>query len=358
MKKKLLFFVAMLVMVAGVMAQTDITPSRYNFASLPEGPFLIDNCSVGWGPGNIEEAKTSTNGYVNATGGPSWTGKDTNAFKNFQSGWQILDLTEEGIGKVLCFKGSGCSDEILPKGTKATGTNVNWPQLALYSDYKNTPTGTAAKTAADAPFIRLSITYKAIENELDDNGSPITELEVKAVGTNEVANTYGSINTVDMMIKDLETEELYALNEGWQKIEYDFKVNTPNGSPFALSVKINGAKLDKGAILIKEIKFSTPSDGLYAKGQPANVQKGLTMGKGGLGINNERTEGSTIQCEVLNNVLSVSNLKSGDKIELYSVTGALVASQVATSDKETFPINDKGFYIVRVGATSVKVANN
>ena len=149
------------------------------------------------------------------------------------------------------------------------------------------------------------------------------------------------------------------MNEGWQKVEYDFQIGTPAGNPFAISIKMDGTKLDKGAILIKEIKFLTPSDGTYAKGQPANVQTKLTFEKeGGSGINDEIVEGNTIQCRVLDNVLSVSNLKTGDKIELYSVAGALVASQVATSDKETLPLNGKGFYIVRVGATSVKVANN
>ena len=358
MRKKLLFSAAMLIVAAGAMAQSDITPSRYKFANLPEGPFTIDNCSTGWGPGNVTDARASENGYVNATGGAFWTGKYTDAFKNFQSGWQILDLTEEGIGKVLCFKGSGCSDDILAKGTKATGTNVPWPQLAFYSDPKNTPTASGEEGAV-APFIRLSITYKAMENELSDTGSPITALEVKAVEPNEVKNSYGGpFNTSDMMVKDMATEEMFELNEGWQKVEYDFQIGTPTGNPFAISIKMDGAKLDKGAILIKEIKFLTPSDGTYAKGQPANVQTKLTFKEGGSGINDEIVEGNTIQCRVLDNVLSVSNLKTGDKIELYSAAGALVASQVATSNKETLPLNGKGFYIVRVGTTSVKVTNN
>ena len=148
------------------------------------------------------------------------------------------------------------------------------------------------------------------------------------------------------------------MNEGWQKVEYDFQIGTPTGNPFAISIKMDGAKLDKGAILIKEIKFLTPSDGTYAKGQPANVQTKLTFKEGGSGINDEIVEGNTIQCRVLDNVLSVSNLKTGDKIELYSAAGALVASQVATSNKETLPLNGKGFYIVRVDTTSVKVTNN
>ena len=76
-----------------------------------------------------------------------------------------------------------------------------------------------------------------------------------------------------MMVKDMATEEMFELNEGWQKVEYDFQIGTPTGNPFAISIKMDGAKLDKGAILIKEIKFLTPSDGTYAKGQPAMYRR-------------------------------------------------------------------------------------
>ena len=360
MKRKLLFSAAMLVIATGAMAQNDITPSRYDFANQEIGQYAIDGCSNGWGPGNLDAAKESKVGYVNVTGGAFWANKDTESFVNFQSGLQILDLTEEGIGKVLCFKGVNCTEDILPKGVCATGgIKAAWPQLAFYSDAEKTPTATGEE-GSTAPFIRVSITYKAIENEPDPEGSPLTELEIKAVKPNSVLNTYaGPFSSTDMMIKDLETEEPYELNEGWQKVEYDFQVGTPEGSPFAFSVKINGAKLDAGAILIKEIKFSTPSDGSYPKGSP-KVEKNLTL-KGGqivTGINTPKFEGNKVRCDVSINILTISNLESGDKVEVYSILGTLISSQKTTSDVLALPLNGKGIFIVKTKTTTTKVVNN
>ena len=358
MKRKLLFSTAMLVVAASAMAQNDITPSRYDFANQPEGQYVIDGCNNGWGPGNLDAAKESKVGYVNVTGGTFWANKDTESFVNFQSGLQILDLTEEGIGKVLCFKGVNCTEDILPKGVCATGSiKALWPQLAFYSDIEKTPTGEEGSTA---PFIRVSVTHKAIENEADPEGSPLTGLEIKAVKPNAVLNNYGGpFPSTDMTIKDLETEEAYELNEGWQKVEYDFQVGTPEGNPFAFSVKINGVKLDAGAILIKEIKFSTPSDGSYPKGSP-KVEKKLTF-KGGqivTGINTPKFEGNKVRCDVSNTILTISNLESDDKVEVYSILGTLISSQKATSDVLALPLNGKGIFIVKTNTATTKVVNN
>ncbi len=365
MKRKLLLSAAILVVAAGAMAQSDITPSRYDFKNLPEGQYVIDGCNNGWGPGNLDAARASTVGYVNATGGNFWANKETDAFKNFQSGLQILDLTEEGIGKVLCFKGVNCDNEILAKGTKATGSiTAAWPQLAFYSNPANTPAATGEAGADPAAFIRVSITYKAIENEPDPAGSPLTEFEVKAVQPNGVLNTYkGPFSSIDMMVKDLETEEYYELNEGWQKVEYDIQIGTPEGNPFALSIKMNGTgKLDAGAILIKEIKFTTPSDGTYVKGGDPNakVEKNLTLKNGEIvtGINTPKFDDKKVCCGVFNDILTVSNLNPGDPVEVYSVIGTLISSQKATSDVLSLPLNGKGLFIVKTNTGTTKVVNN
>lgn len=365
MKRKLLLSAAMLVVAAGAMAQSDITPSRYDFANQPEGQYVIDGNNNGWGPGNLDAAKESRVGYVNITGGAFWDSKNTDAFKNFQSGLQILDLTEEGIGKVLCFKGVNCDDEILAKGTKATGSvTAGWPQLAFYSNPENTPAASGGEGAAPAAFIRVSITYKALENEPDPAGSPLVELEVKAVQPNSVLNTCsGPFSSIDMMVKDLETEEFYELNEGWQRVTYDFQIGTPEGNPFALSVKMNGTgKLDAGALLIKEIKFTTPSDGTYVKGGDPNalLEKELTFEDGHIvtGINTPKLDGKKTYCGVSNDILTISNLESGDKVEVYSVLGTLISSHEATSDVLALPLNGKGLFIVKTKSGTTKVVNN
>ena len=359
MKRKLLFSTAMLVVAASAMAQNDITPSRYDFANQPEGQYVIDGCNNGWGPGNLDAAKESKVGYVNATGGAFWDSKNTDAFKNLQAGLQILDLTAEGIGKVLCFKGVNCDDAVFSKGTKATGSIPAWTQLAFYSDPEKTPTG--GEDAA-APFIRVSITYKAWEADPDPdpNSGIISKLEIKAVGPNSVLNSFSGILSFDMMVKDVETEEMYELNEGWQKVEYDFQVGTPDGNPFAFTIGFNGAKFDTGALLIKEIKFTSPTDGAYAKGNAANFMKYLTLENGQIvtGINTPTFEGNKVRCNVSNNLLTISNLEFGDKVEVYSILGTLISSQKATSDVLALPLNGKGVFIVKTKTTTTKVVNN
>ena len=142
-------------------------------------------------------------------------------------------------------------------------------------------------------------------------------------------------------------------------MEYDFQVGTPEGSPFALNDRTVGAKLDAGAILIKEIKFSTPSDGSYPKGSP-KVEKNLTL-KGGqivTGINTPKFEGNKVRCDVSNNILTISNLESGDKVEVYSILGTLISSQKTTSGVLALPLNGKGIFIVKTKTTTTKVVNN
>lgn len=110
-------------------------------------------------------------------------------------------------------------------------------------------------------------------------------------------------------------------------------------------------KLDAGALLIKEIKFTTPSDGTYVKGGDPNalLEKELTFEDGHIvtGINTPKLDGKKTYCGVSNDILTISNLESGDKIEVYSVLGTLISSHEATSDVLALPLNGKGLFIVK-----------
>lgn len=360
MKRKLLFSAAMLVMAAGAMAQTDITPSRYDFANLPEGEFLIDGFNTGWGPGNLEAAYQAENGYVNLTGGPNFGSKDTESSKNFQSGLQIVDMGTD-IGKVLCYKGVNCSDEILPLGKKAIGGIPDWPQLAFYSTASNTP---SAKEGQPGQPVRVSVLFKAIENESDPSASPVNNFEVKNASENFVQNECtGPFASSDMMVKDIEQEILYEMNEGWMRVTYDVTIGTTpegwTGNPLAFSVKLTGQKLNAGAILIKEIKFAAPSDGTLGEKGAAIIEKGLTLKNGSVstGFEQNYVEDNEISCAVANNILTVSNINAGEKIEVFTVTGILVDSKIATSNEFTISLLDKGFYIVKAGSVSKKIIN-
>lgn len=363
MKRKLLFSAAMLMMAAGAMAQEDITPSRYDFSNQEVGEYTIDAFNNGWGPNHFKDAKLE--GYINLCGGAGWANADftpTDRSKNFQKGLSIYDFGGN-IGKVLVFKGVNCNEAMLDGVPAATGgCQVMWPQLSFYADSTKVVTG----GENEAPCIRISLLYKAISNvAYAAQGGCIAELETKAA-TNTVLNTFavtGDIPNMDMMISP--DDEDYTLEQGWVKFEYDVQVGTKEGNPFAFTLKLanNSAEggeawLDHGAVLIKELNFTLGSDGEYKKGNAPFIQKRIDLSTL-TGLNAVDKDVNAIYCTASDNVLSVANIKSGDKVEVYNAVGMKVASETAVAGNLTLPLNGKGLYIVSVGGKkSVKVFNN
>jgi len=69
---------------------------------------------------------------------------------------------------------------------------------------------------------------------------------------------------------------------------------------------------------------------------------------------------SEIYAYTLNNILTVKNLNTGDKVQVTDVTGRVFASAIASSDTYTVTLNQKGVYIVNVKgekAKTLKVLN-
>lgn len=388
MKRRLLFSAATLMMAAGVMAQTDITPSRLNFASQPVGQFTINGYNDGFGPinpndegtGTYDKAKLVPEGYVNICGGAAnsngWVNKEdgtpTKRTTDFQAGLNIHDFGGK-VGKVLVYKGVNCTHSLVEGVPAATGgTAIVWPQLGFLPDYTKVETGNEVDgVATPAPYIRVSMLYKAISNEAyAAEGGAMSDFEVKtALGTvANVVNVTKLIPNMDMMISP--DDDDYTLEQGWVRFEFDFQIGMPAGSPFIFTLKLNnnpgdGAGtnwLDNGAFLIKELKFTQGTDGAYKKGTAdapnAHIEKRIDLSTltGITSVNGESNEPS---CAVADGILSVSNVAAGDKIEIYNSVGMKVTSEVVTVDNATLPLANKGLYIVLVnGKKSVKVFNN
>ena len=58
-----------------------------------------------------------------------------------------------------------------------------------------------------------------------------------------------------------------------------------------------------------------------------------------------------------NNLLTVKNLKTGDKVQVMDVSGRTIASGIAASDTYSTPVNQKGVYLVYVEGKTLKVLN-
>lgn len=390
MKRRLLFSAATLMMAAGLMAQTDITPSRLDFASQPVGQFTINGWNDGWGPintnpegtGTPDKARLMPEGYVNICGSMGNSGVWLNSADgtasantiNFQAGLNIYDFGGK-VGKVLVYKGKNCTNPLLEGVTAATGgIPVMRPQLAFYPDYTKVETGDDAEGAEKvAPYIRASVLYKAISNEAwGVQGGAVPEIEVKTATGNQanvIATLGSSIPNMDMMISP--DDDDYTIEQGWVRFEFDFQLGLPEANPFAFSLKLSNEKadmgggekapfgwLDGGAVLVKEIKFTLGTDGTYKKGEAPHIEKGIDLSKL-TGITSINGESNTPCCTIVNGVLSVSNIAVGDKIEIYNSVGMKVASDVTTADHATLPLTGKGLYIVSVnGKKSIKVFNN
>lgn len=371
-------------MAAGLMAQTDITPSRLDFASQPVGQFKINGYNDGWGPintntegtGTPDKARLMPEGYVNICGSMGNSGIWLNAdgtpstnTNNFQAGLTIYDFGGK-VGKVLVYKGADCTNPLV-EGVPAAlgGVPVARPQLAFYPDYTKVETGDDTEGAEKvAPFIRVSVLYRAISNaSWAPQGGAVPEIEVKTATGNQanVADVKSSIPNQDMMF-DSETDEDYTIEQGWARFEFDFQLGLPEANPFAFSLKLSNEKatgaplgwLNGGAVLIKEIKFTLGTDGAYKKGEAPHIEKAIDLGKitGITSVNGENNEPC---CTVADGVLSVSNVAAGDKIEVYNTLGMKVTSEVATADHATLSLNGNGLYMVSInGKKSVKVFNN
>lgn len=386
MKRRLLFSAAALMMAAGLMAQTDITPKRFDFSSQSVGKFEINGWNDGWGPqsgegGTFEKSKAMEGGgYVNITGSMGNSGVWANTSDgtpsvnttNFQSGLNIYDFGGK-VGKVLVYKGANCTNPLVADVPAASGgIPVGAPQLGFLPDYAKVETGSEDEGAAPAPFIRVSILCRAISNEAwTAMGGAFSQFEVKTA-TGNVANVVmigESLSNMDMMISP--DDEDYTIEQGWVRVEFDFQVGLPAGSPFAFSLKFTNTQpdlgggekapygwLNGGAFLVKEIRFIQGVDGAYKSGETPFIEKGIDLSTL-TGIASVDGENNEPNCTVAGDVLSVSNVAAGDRIEVYNTVGVKVASEVAIADNVTLPLVNKGFYIVSVnGKKSVKVFNN
>lgn len=369
MKKITLFMCSMVCTCSAIIAQSDITPARYVIGNQEVGSYQIDYTSAGWQPKQLtaEEIASFGDGKVGIYGGQAYVNHGDDGVKYIQSGLQIVNLPN--IGKVLCLVGAGFTNkdrqfdcEALGV-TKCSGTikDGTWPKLSFWTDPTKTPHGEEGNPDAAQP-IRISVTFKVISDDAGDAGSLLTKFTSYTNTKNEKAPTgVPTYNALDMMYANIDEEIPYALNEGWEKLEYDITIPAPAGSPASFVVDLSagalpdykGKRIQEGVLLIKEIKFTAGSDGAYL--EQAKFEKGIKL-TAPVRIENTSSE-STISCTASDNILNISNAQIGETIDVYTVSGTQVASLKAASVNEMINLPANGLYIVKVGSKSLKAAN-
>jgi len=145
--------------------------------------------------------------------------------------------------------------------------------------------------------------------------------------------------------------------------EIPLGVNIPADGSYTFSLKnANGANFDKFDNIdlwdaVEKVKCD-----LLTQDYSFDAKSGATEDRFVLFINKSMTsidQATTgeIYAYTENNVLTVKNLKTGDKVQVMDVTGRTIASGVAASDMYSTLVNQKGVFLVYVEGKTLKVLN-
>lgn len=354
MKRGLLFSAVMLMMAAGAMAQTDVTPSRYVFADQPVGPWAVDEALPGANPSNAYAPAVDKfhDGYVIINNGQFTNGLESYNAKVVQQGLSIVDLGGE-VKKVLCLKGK---DSTFPYGIaskESDGLKVSWWNMSFF---------TSSLNIENEQTIRFSIIFKVIENQPDLTNGFITFDAYTYEGNNLYNPT--SLRTVyksgdfiqrydddDSPVEDDNGNYVYD-DDLWQKFEFDYQAGDAAGIPLRLMMAFSNQnpKFNNTTLLIKSIKMTKDPSG-----DPEIGKVKMSWDPTSVGTQNLQKDNIDVikyVCE--GNSVTFMNLNEGERVNVYSVNGQSIMSFVAGKNNNTVSLNE-GFYIVKAGSNVAKV---
>lgn len=344
MKRRLLFSAAVLMMAAGAMAQTDITPSRYKFANQQVGPYVFDYFHAGGSNPGAADLQVVRDGFPDGCfmfGGAkvTYTSMDVAATKALQAGINIVDLSGN-VGKVLCFRGKDSNYKI---GNPTTET-PNWFNLNFFTDPARTPISVDEGVTNK---IRVRIVYSAYKNIIEI-GKSINTFYCSTAANNVIPKGDNGKHLVipeDFAARDEvgdldvnEDENYYYDPTRWAVYEFDTWVPEESGAPTRLKIEFPAS--GDYTLFIKEIQFLTEVTGNPAKKEIVTYAPNPTSVKKVLGD------------KQIFYVIDGNNVTFADNAEVYAISGAKVADANADS-----PLTlDKGFYVVKVGQKTAKLS--
>lgn len=266
--KKTLLLASLAFAALGAMAQTDITPARYNFAAQEVGPYAFDEFITGANPAaNYANAVEKFNdGYIVGNNGQFG---NENVVNRFKSGTNIIDLP--GAGKVLCIKGAASTYEYgIPM---EDALPPNWFNLSFYL---------APGSHAVEQKVRFRCVFRLLRNTpaLDKNvlnldaytyrndsyvtnflaSEEATEFDKahggKFWGSGDFIARYDDDNSP---MEDDEGNMFYA--DEWQVNEFDWSAANEDGVPFRYVMHWNNENIGEYVLLVKELKVIADPEG-------------------------------------------------------------------------------------------------
>lgn len=376
---KKIFTLIALVAVMGastLMAQTDITPSRYRFSNLPVGPYSFDKQFSGanvpvsdadvlnhWNDGFLVMGNGTFSTSLDITGGNA-------AILN--SAFQVFDMGGQ-VGKVLMMKGSNST---FPYGTPADAAfNPGWWDMSIFTDPALTPsvasmlpdgvTGETATpeqlaTATQQATVRFRIVFQIHENTIRSTASLFKILgytftnNAKTVGSDlAYTDAFGSADCAneELNLETFENEYVYDETK-WIACEYDFAAPEEAGEPLRFTLKFGDygwAQLSNYTLLIKEISMIQNPTGDATEREEVFFTPDVSTDI------NTLPHVEALNYYVANGALCLRNVEAGEQVAIYSITGQTVKTLVATGGEVEVPLSN-GIYVVQAGDQTAKVA--
>ncbi|WP_439183331.1 T9SS type A sorting domain-containing protein [Carboxylicivirga taeanensis] len=355
-------------------AQTDITPSRYKFNTLPTGPYSLDKQVSGSNPTpSDQDVKDHWNNGFIVIGNPnmatSLTFDGTGPGDILNSYFQVIDMGGE-VGKVLLMKGS---ESTFPYGQAGKpGFSLGWWSMMLFTDINSTPAvadflpdGISGSEATQEQLaeaeaqatVRMRVVFHIHQNAISTSSKLFDILgytytnNAKKDGANlDATREFKSGDFTDVVFnEETEEEEITYNADKWIACEYDFSAPEVAGTPLRFNLRMGG-NAQSTALLIKEITFTA-----NPTGAPVEFEE-LTLTSNPVATSIEpELEATKLQWHSTAGQLHLKNVTVNTALEVYSMTGQLMVAQNATQPEVSLALA-KGIYIVRSGNQTTKVA--
>ncbi|WP_158275611.1 T9SS type A sorting domain-containing protein [Marinilabilia rubra] len=347
-------------------AQTDITPSRYDFSAQPLGAFSLDKQVAGANPpaSDPDVIDHWNNGFI-SVGNPNmlnsteFTDGGQGAILN--SFFQIYDMGGD-VGKVLMMKGNGSEYEYGTPGDP--GFWLGWWNMSIYTDKDLTTSvaeqidlGNDEATAEELATVRLRIVFHIHQNEISTTNK-LFDILGYTYTNNHKQDESGTLDaTVEFKSGDFtettldpitfEPVSTYAPDK-WIACEYDFVAPEEPGTPLRFTLRFGG-NANNTTLMIKEITMTA-----NPTGEPMETEE-LTLAADPVAtsVNPVESENSFTAYSAQGR-LTLENVKVGSEVTIYSMTGSIVEMATAHVPSLSFSLPN-GMYIVKAGTETQKV---
>lgn len=362
MKRKSLLFGAALLMAAGVMAQTDVTPANWKFSNQSVGSaayiYAKDGCALN---GNLVYNEPSKLGdkavqtligfrYADNMEGAIALSPWIEDMSMYPEGAAVygINMTDEHKAIIDNFIGAS---QIVQDGT--------FKDFCYQGNASTASISGAVKNTGDAPAVKMNI----FTNKITEDGTYRFTMPIRVICNDDMTSAdlsfYTSTAWYDPLPlsgsgKDDGANTLTfgkVFNDDWTVIQFELDVKAQGADATVQLTPVNialglGALGNQSIILFRDFKLE--------KVPAATCGGELKYLDDYFPTSIEKNEiGADVIVYSTDNAITV--IDANAPIEVYTTAGTLVNKVEANNTVTTIPVAQKGIYLVKVGATTKKV---